>query len=101
MFPLASLSHRYRSLYLAWVRRSWQPTKVEVYPLPLPQLLPTIGIPLGQDHADVPLNLQAIITQCYRNGRYDDIDYRRPLQPPLPPEDAAWMDELLRSKSAG
>ena len=43
VFPLASLAHRYRSLYLAWVRRSWQPTKVEVYPLPLQQPLPTIA----------------------------------------------------------
>ena len=101
VFPLASLAHRYRALYLAWVRRSSQPTKVEVYPLPLQQPLPTIGIPLGSNHADVPLDLQAIVTQCYRNGRYADIDYRRPLQPPLPAEDAAWVDELLRSRVAG
>ncbi len=95
VFPLSSLSHRYRSLYLAWVRRSWQPAKVEVYPLPLQQPLPTIGIPLGPDHADVPLDLQSIVTQCYRNGRYDDIDYRRPLHPPLPPQEAAWAASRL------
>ncbi|MCU0979442.1 MAG: DUF4058 family protein [Pirellulaceae bacterium] len=101
VFPLASLAHRYRSLYLAWVRRSWQPTKVEVYPLPLQQPLPAIGIPLGSEHADVPLDLQAIVTQCYRNGRYADIDYRRPLQPPLPAQDAAWADEFRRSRVTG
>ena len=37
VFPLASLSRRYRTLYLAWSRRSWQPTKIGVYPLPLQQ----------------------------------------------------------------
>lgn len=101
VFPVLHLARRYRTLYLAWCRRSWQPTKIEVYPLPLQQPLPTIGIPLEPSQADVPLDLQAIVTQCYRNGRYDDIDYRRLLQPPLPPEDAAWVDERLRSRAAG
>lgn len=101
VFPVAHLASRYRTLYLAWCRRSWQPTKIEVYPLPLQQSLPTIGIPLEPGHADAPLDLQAIVTQCYRNGRYDDIDYRRALQPPLPPEDAAWVDQSLRSRAAG
>ena len=42
------------------------------------------------------LNLQAIIDQCYRNGGYDDIDYRGEPDPPLSPKDAAWADELLK-----
>lgn len=100
VFPLASLAGRYRSLYLAWARRSWQPARIEVYPLPLERPLPTIGIPLESTRADVPLDLQALITQCYRNGRYDDIDYRRPPTPPLPPDQAAWAAELLRTRVA-
>lgn len=98
VFPLVSLSSRHRSLYLAWARRSSQPTRIEVYPLPLEHPLPTIGIPLDSNHADVPLDLQALITQCYRNGRYDDIDYRHPPTPPLPPDEAAWAAELLRTR---
>jgi len=100
VFPLARLSSRYRSLYLAWARRSWQPAKIEVYPLPLQQPLPTIGIPLDPTHPDVPLDLQSLVTQCYRNGRYDDIDYRRLPEPPLPPDDAVWAAELLRRRNA-
>jgi len=98
VFPLAHLARRYRTLYLAWGRRSWRPAKIEVYPLPLREPLPTIGIPLIESHADAPLDLQAIVTLCYRNGRYDDIDYRRGLQPPLPPEEAAWAEYLLQSR---
>jgi len=47
--------------------------------------------------ADVPLDLQALITQVYRQGRYDDIDYTVPPLPPLDPDDTAWADELLRA----
>jgi hypothetical protein len=83
---------------MACVRRNWQPLKIEAYRMPLQQPLPTISVPLDQDYADVPLRLQDLVTQVYRNGRYDDIDYRQEPQPPLPPKDAAWADELLHSQ---
>jgi len=44
----------------------------------------------------VPLDLQALVDLCYRNGGYDDIDYRAEPAPPLAPEDAGWADALLR-----
>jgi hypothetical protein len=46
--------------------------------------------------ADVRLDLQAILEQCYRNGGYDGIDYTRDPAPPLPGDDAVWADTLLR-----
>ena len=97
--PLARIPGEHRALYLCCVRRSWQPHRLEAYPAPLDQPLPTIGVPLRQSCSDVPLELQAMLTQCYRNGRYgEDIDYRADPQPPLPPKDLAWSVARLRAK---
>jgi len=56
-----------------------------------------IRIPPRQTDADVPLDLQALIYECYRNGGYeDDLDYQVDPQPPFDPGDARWADALLR-----
>jgi hypothetical protein len=68
----------------------------EIYRVPLREPLPTIRVPSRPDDADVPLELQTLIEQVYRHGRYDDIDYTLPPLPPLDAEDDAWADELLR-----
>ena len=68
----------------------------EIYRVPLREPLPAIRVPLRETDADVGLDLQALITQVYRHGRYDDIDYTVPPVPPLAPDDETWADELLR-----
>jgi hypothetical protein len=99
VLPLERIPGQHRALYLCCVRRSWQPRRLEAYPAPLDQPLPTIGVPLCQSARDVPLELQTILTQCYRNGRYGEhLDYRGDPQPPLPPQDLAWCVELLRAR---
>jgi hypothetical protein len=70
-----------------------------VHFMPLREPLPPIRVPLRETDADVTLDLQSLIDQCYRNGRYDRIDYRADLIPPVDPEDAAWVDDLLRGRS--
>lgn len=91
------LSHR--TTYQVCVRRGWEPSAVQIYPVPLRQKLPVIQIPLRQTDAPVPLNLQELIELCYRNGGYDDdIDYQSQPEPPLDPDDDLWADELLRSQ---
>jgi hypothetical protein len=95
--PPGRFPRSHQTTYQAGVRRSWKPTQYEIYRVPLRQPLPTIRIPLRPTDADVPLELQAIIEQCYENGRYDSLDYRVPPEPPLDPDDAAWADELLRA----
>ncbi len=79
--------------------------KVEVifalYPITVRQRLPRIFIPLApEDKRVAVLDLQAVVNRCYDAGAYDDfIDYRSdPLPPPFEPEEAAWIDELLKSK---
>jgi hypothetical protein len=93
--PLAQYPPSYRTAYKVCVHRGWK-ASAEIYRVPLRERLPTVRVPLRQTDADVPLDLQALITQVYRHGRYDDIDYTVAPVPPLEPEDAIWADELLR-----
>jgi hypothetical protein len=94
--PLAQYPPSYRTPYKVCVHRGWK-ARAEIYRLPLRERLPVIRVPLRETDADVPLDLQALVAQAYRHGRYDDIDYTVPPVPPLDVEDAAWADELLRA----
>ena len=88
--------HRYR----VSVRRAPDRYRFEVYPLPLQQRLPRLRIPLREPDPDVGLDVQQVFTQCYDNGGYADlIDYRRPQSAALSPEEAAWLDGLLKGKA--
>jgi len=98
MIPPERIPPSHRTTYQVCVHRGWRPDVVEVYAARLREPLPTIGIPLREGEADAALGLQALIGRCYSNGRYDDIDYSVEPNPPLPPPDAAWADELLRSE---
>jgi len=98
LLPPEQIPPSHRTTYQVCVRRGYRPSQVEVYDLPLRQRLPVVGVPLRERDADVPLNLQALVDQCYANGGYDDLDYRADALPPLEPSDAAWADALLRSK---
>jgi hypothetical protein len=94
-----SIPPSHRTTYQICVSRGCKPGQVEIYPAPLGQRLPAIRVPLREEDGDVPLELQALVDQCYRNGRYEeDIDYRVDPVPPLDPADAQWADELLRSQ---
>jgi len=88
-------SHR----YLISVNRAPDKYRFEVYPIPLQHRLPRFGVPLREPDPDVALYLQAVFTQCYDNGGYADfVDYRQPPPVTLSPEDAAWVDGLLKGK---
>ncbi len=85
--------------YLICVRRGPERRRFEVYPVPLSRRLPRMRIPLKEPDPDVVLDVQAVLDRCYDNGGYADrIDYRRPPSAPLSPEEAAWVDGLLRGK---
>ncbi len=95
---MRQIPRQYHATYLACVTRGWKWGQAEIYALPLASRLPAIRVPLRQSDADVPLDLQTLIDQCYENGGYDTIDYRQPVQPPLDPADLAWADEWLQGK---
>ena len=88
-----------RALYQACV---WRASKLqyEIYPIPLANRLPRIRIPLRPTDADIRLDLQAVLDQAYRNGRYfATLDYTRPLAPAMDKEDTALAAEWVK-KSA-
>jgi hypothetical protein len=98
-FPLEYLPESYRTPYNIWVRRGWDMIRVDVYAVPLRQRLPIIKVPLRETDEEIPLDLQPLLEQAYRNGGYDDdIDYEKEPIPPFAPVDARWADALLREK---
>ena len=95
----AMLPPEYRTTYQACVRRGYQRDSAEIYRIALRERLPVIRVPLRKGEPDVALDLQVLVDQAYRKGRYGmSIDYRGDPEPPLENDDAAWADELLRSK---
>ena len=82
-FPEHRIPLQHRGNYLVCVRCACSERTRELYVLPLRERLPAIPIPLRQSDRPVPLDLQALLDQCYHNGRYDDIDYGEPPIPPL------------------
>ncbi len=81
------------------VQRAIEPFQFELYPMPLREPLPSIGIPLRRTDNDVLLQIQSLIDQCYQDGRYWRTDYSRPLRPRLPDQDASWVETLLAKLS--
>jgi hypothetical protein len=89
----------HRTTYRICVYRPRADALGEIYRAPLRERLPAINIPLRESDADVPLDIQALIDQCYRNGGYDeDIDYDVEPVPPLDADDTRWADALLRQQ---
>ena len=84
------------AIYGICVFRAAEPDTDEVYPARLRDRLPVIRVPLRRTDSDVILNLQPLINQCHERGRYHMQDYRTDPDPPFSPEDAAWVDRLLR-----
>jgi len=88
-----------REAYLTCVCRSDGPSQWIAYPMPLRHPLPTIPIPCRPADSDVPLSLQPLIDQIYREGGHDDIDYSKPPEPPFGADDSAWADALLKARA--
>lgn len=95
--PMSRVTPELRAPHRVCVHRGWTLGDYEYYALPLQKPLPKIRIPLRRNDRDATLDLQAMVDLAYRNGAYDDIDYRKPAVPPLEGELDRWADELLRS----
>src|SRR5262249_2332203 len=84
------------SPYTLMVCRAGRAPDCTVWPAHYRRPLPPIPIPLAAPDPGVSLDLQPLVAALYERHRYArSIDYRRPLDPPLPPEDAAWLAERL------
>ena len=63
--------------------------------------MPTIPVPLLKGDPDAVVILQEIFTTVYERAGYDySLDYTRPLEPPLRPEDADWVTEKGKASLA-
>ncbi len=96
--PREALPRPCQTPYLICITRATNKTRYELYPISLRSPLPNIPIPLRPTDKDVVLRLQPLLDDCYRDGRYDRLDYRTNLSPRLVEEDAQWADALLREK---
>jgi hypothetical protein len=92
---------RVRAEYAVLIWRTDPRGRVELYPMSLRNRLPKIPIPLRSTDAPVELDLQAIVEQAYRNGRYDHTDYKQKCEPPFDAEDEAWARALIETATSG
>jgi hypothetical protein len=61
--------------------------------------LPVVKIPLRPNDADVPLELQALVDMCYRNGAYEGtLNYTVDPDQPLLGAEKEWAEEWLKEK---
>jgi hypothetical protein len=98
-FALVCLGRKARTSYMVCVRRARRQDKAWVYPIPLSARLPVIKIPLRSEDVDVPLDLQGLVDQCYRNGAYEGtLNYATEPEPPFVGPDKKWADNCLRQK---
>jgi hypothetical protein len=88
-----------RCHYTVHISRVEERPRARTWPIRLHQALPAIPIPLRAEDGDVLLDLPTVLTNVYDRGAYDMvINYRAEANPPLTGPDAAWADELLKSK---
>ncbi|MBI3970063.1 MAG: DUF4058 family protein [Chloroflexi bacterium] len=83
-------------VYLSRVQRR---PLTAVWPVPLRARLPAVPVPLLEPDPDAPLDLQAAVDDCFAIVGYERLlDYTGPPPPPpLPPEDMAWIEQVLRA----
>ncbi len=87
------------SPYYLLVCRKQEAPRCTVWPAHFLRPLPPLSIPLAAPDPDVTLALQPLVEAVYARSHYDrDLDYNRPLHPPLGPADAAWLEERLREQ---
>ncbi len=91
-----------KSDYYALLKRGGQPGPFEVWYCNLRDPLPTIAVPLRAPFPDVPLDLQAALTDAYAEARYDDqLAYATVPPPPLLPADTAWATARVATWRSG
>jgi len=72
----------------------------DVYAWSIQRPLPTIPIPLENPDPDVFLDLAEIFALAYQRGRYARlINYDRPLDLPIHPQDKEWAEQVARGEA--
>jgi Protein of unknown function (DUF4058) len=77
-----------------------EPEDFVIYPASVGERLPIVAIPLLPGDGSVSIDLQVLLDRCYDTGLYlRRVPYaeRTPVSP-LRPEQAAWVEQVLRTK---
>ena len=82
--------------YFICVFRRTVTDQFEVYKAPMQEPLPNVAIPLRDEERDIVLQLQPLVDDCYRDGRYYRINYQADPVPPLEGALSEWVDRHLR-----
>jgi hypothetical protein len=88
------------SAYRIVVSPAWERPAARLYRFDFRSPIPVIPVPLRQSEDEVTLSIGELLPGIYDRALYElDLDYAQdPPDPPLSPEDAAWIDALLREK---
>ena len=85
--------------YLVLVHRGWRAHRFggQVYPIPLQQVLPVIGVPLTESEALAPLDLQFAFQEAYDRGPYrrGAVNYDALPDSPLPVGLDSWAKDCI------
>jgi hypothetical protein len=84
--------------YYIYLSRSQRRPWTGVWPVGLRERLPPVPVPLLSPDPDVPLDVQAAVDDCFALVGYERLlAYADPPPPTLAPEDAEWVDTVLRA----
>lgn len=85
--------------YIVTLHRAGEGRNFDTWPISLRESLPRVAVPLTAEYPDLILDMQEALTQAYDLGGYGrGITYTNEPAPPLSPNDADWVDALLREK---
>ena len=85
--------------YSILVSRSWQRARSQLYPFGVRDPIPPFSLPLRAREDEPRVALGPILRALYDRAGYSlRVDYRRPAEPPLAEEDAAWAASLLAER---
>jgi hypothetical protein len=85
--------------YYIYLSRAQRRPYTQVWALPLQRPLPTIPVPLLPPDPDVPLDLQAAMTDCFTLVGYEDLlDYSAKPPAGLTEEEKTWVVEALQKQ---
>lgn len=97
--PFDEIPLHKKTPYMVCATRGQDPTHIKVWHIGLLHPLPAIAVPLRPSDPEPVIELQPLLDAAFRDGGYDYlIDYRKPLDPPLPPDALAKVDAYLRAR---
>lgn len=97
--PMPTLHDEFQTTYRVLISRAARRPLGDLYSFGIRGEIPSFPLPLRSEDAEPWVDLQTLLNQTYDRAGYDlVIDYSHPPVPPLPEEDAAWVNALLMEK---